>query len=167
MVAEAQGMGTHWFCRYMLLQWMIPLKQENQMKNREIPVLDNRNIFPMRYGRASDVFCRVCGTCLNFLYVRSHCVQTQVASNKHISQTRKVNEKPKIPILDDKNIFPMSYRRASETIYASYSISLKLWRHVDLQFVYCQVFVEKNRMLYRSWNFLLKLRYPVFPEDQL
>ena len=76
MVAEAQGMCVHWFSRHMLLQSMISLKPDIQMKNREIPILDNGNIFPISYGRASDVFYRVCGTCLTFLYVRSHCVQT-------------------------------------------------------------------------------------------
>ena len=76
MVAEAQETCAHWFCRYMLLKWMISLKLEIQMKNREIPILANGNIFPMRYGRGFDVLCRVYGTCLKFLYVRLHCVQT-------------------------------------------------------------------------------------------
>ena len=70
----------------------------------------------MSYRRASKIFYGVPGTCLNFLYVRYHCVQTCAASNKHISQTRKVNEKSKIPILDDRNIFPMSYGRASKIL---------------------------------------------------
>ena len=76
MVVEAQGTRAHWFSRHMLLQSMISLKPEIQMKNREIPILANGNIFPMSYGRAYYMFCRVCGTCLKFLYVRSHYVQT-------------------------------------------------------------------------------------------
>ena len=76
MVVEAQGTRTHWFCRYMLLQWMISLKPEIQMKNREIPILANENIFPMKYGRAFDMFFGSRGTFLKLQYVRSHCVQT-------------------------------------------------------------------------------------------
>ena len=76
MVAEAQGMHTHYFSRHMLLQLMISLKPEIQMKKHEIPILDDRNIFPMSYGRTSNMFCGVHGTCLKLLYVRSHCVQT-------------------------------------------------------------------------------------------
>ena len=76
MVAESQGTRVHWFSRHMLLQSMISLKPKIQMKNREIPILANRNIFPMSYGRSSDMFFGFCGTCLNFLYVRSHYVET-------------------------------------------------------------------------------------------
>ena len=76
MVAEAQGTRAHWFSKHMLLQSMMSLKPEIQMKNRKIPILANRNIFPMSYGRASDMFSRVCGTYLKLRYVRSHCVQT-------------------------------------------------------------------------------------------
>ena len=65
------------------------------MKNHELPILANINIFTMRYCLASDMFYGVCGTCLKILYMRSHFAQTYVASNKHISQTKKVNEKPK------------------------------------------------------------------------
>ena len=76
MVAESQGTRMHWFSRHMLLQSMISLKPEIQMKKREIPILANGNIFPMSYGRAYDMFYGVCGTCLKLQYVRSHCVQT-------------------------------------------------------------------------------------------
>ena len=76
MVAKSQGTCAHWFSIHMLLQSMISLKLEIQMKNHEIPILSNENIFPIRYGRAFDMLCRVHGTCLNLLYVRSHCVQT-------------------------------------------------------------------------------------------
>ena len=77
MVAEAQGTRTHWFSKHMLLQSMISLKPEIQMKNREIPILDNNNIFPMRYGRSSNIFTTVVhDTFLKLLYMRSHCVHT-------------------------------------------------------------------------------------------
>ena len=76
MVVEAQGTRAHWFSRHMLLQSMISLKPEIQMKNREIPILANGNIFPMRYGRDSNVFYRVYGTCFKLLYVSWHCVHT-------------------------------------------------------------------------------------------
>ena len=76
MVAEAQGMCVHWFSKHMLLQSMISLKPEIQMKNREIPILSNKNIFPMSYSRAFDIFFGVCGTFLKFRCMRLHCVQT-------------------------------------------------------------------------------------------
>ena len=76
MVGESQGTRAHWFSRHMLLQSMISLKPEIQMKNHEIPILDNINIFPMRYSRASYMFYRVYGNCLKLLCVRSHCVHT-------------------------------------------------------------------------------------------
>lgn len=82
------------FCRHLLLQSMISLKPESQIKNREIPILADRKSFPMSYGRASETLYGVCSTCLKCLYVRPHCVQTCVTSNKHISQTRKQNEIP-------------------------------------------------------------------------
>ena len=64
------------------------------MKNHKIKILAYKNTFPMRYGGAFDTLCGVCGTFLKLLYMRSHCVQTCAASNKHISQTRKPNEIP-------------------------------------------------------------------------
>ena len=76
MVVGAQGTRAHWFSRHMLLQLMISLKPEIQMKNHEIPILANENIFPMRYGRASDMFCGVLGIYFKLWYVRSHCVKT-------------------------------------------------------------------------------------------
>ena len=76
MVAESQGMHARWFSRHMFLQSMISLKPEIQMKNREIPILANRNIFLMSYGRAFDMLCGVCSTYLKLRYMRSHCVQT-------------------------------------------------------------------------------------------
>ena len=76
MVAEAQGTHAHYFCIHMLLQLIISLKPEIQMKNREIPILANGNIFPMSYSRAFDIFFGVCGTFLKFRYMRLHCVQT-------------------------------------------------------------------------------------------
>ena len=79
----------------MLLQLMISLKPEIQMKKYEIPILHNINIFPMSYGITSEMFCGGRGTCLKLLDVMSHCVHTCAASSKPISQTRKVNEKPK------------------------------------------------------------------------
>ena len=65
------------------------------MKNQKIPILDDENIYQMIYGRTFEMFCGVFGTCLKFLHVRSHYVQTCATSNRYISQTRKVNEKPK------------------------------------------------------------------------
>ena len=76
MVVEAQGTRVHWFSRHMLLQSMISLKLEIQMKNCEIPILANGNIFPISYGIVSDMFCGVHGTCLKLRYMRSHCAQT-------------------------------------------------------------------------------------------
>ena len=75
MVSEAKRMRAHWFSKHMFLQSMISLKPEIQMKKHEIPILANRNIFPMSYGRASDMFCGVRGTFLKLWYVRSHYVQ--------------------------------------------------------------------------------------------
>ena len=63
------------------------------MKKHEIPILDDENKFQMIYDRASNILFGVSGTCLKFLYEGSHCVQTCIASNKHISQTRNPNEK--------------------------------------------------------------------------
>ena len=64
MFVESYRMHAHSFCIHMLLQLVITLKPEIQMKNREIPILANENIFPMKYGGASDMFCGVRGTCL-------------------------------------------------------------------------------------------------------
>ena len=76
MVVESQGTHTHLFSLHMLLQSMIYLKPKIQMKNREIPILDNKNIFPMSYGGSYHMFFGVCGSCFKFWYMRSHCVQS-------------------------------------------------------------------------------------------
>ena len=56
--------------------------------------------FSMRYGGSFDMLCGVCGTCLNLLYMSSHCVQTCASSNKHISQTISRKElRTKNPII--------------------------------------------------------------------
>ena len=97
------------------------------MKNHEINILDYGNTFLMRCGRSFDMLCGVCGTCLKLLCMRSHCVQTCAASNKHISQTRKPNE---IPILSHGNTFKMRYSVGS--------ISSCGGREIYLNFMYMQ-----------------------------
>ena len=81
--------------KHVLLQTNISPKLGSQMINREIPILSHINTFQMRYSGGSISSHGFCGTYLNFMFVRSHYVQICVASNKCMSQTRKVNEKPK------------------------------------------------------------------------
>ena len=53
MFVEAQGMRVHCFHRHMLLQLMISLKPESQMKNCEICILVDVKTFPVSNGRES------------------------------------------------------------------------------------------------------------------
>ena len=125
MFFEAQGMRTHCFYSHMLLQSTISLKPQIQMKNWKIPILVYENKFPMQYGRTFDILCGVLHTCLNLLYMRQHFVQTCVASNKHISQTRKPNGKPWNAHFRWWKKIKMSYIRPIETSYRYHNISLK------------------------------------------
>ena len=81
--------------KHVLLQTSISHKQGSQMKYHGIPILSHGNTFTMRYSVGSRSSCGGHEIYLNFMYVQLHYVHTCAASNKCISQTRKVNEKLK------------------------------------------------------------------------
>ena len=146
MFAEDQGTHVHCFCRHMFLQSMISLKLEIQMKNHGILIFADEKTFPMWYGRVFDMLCGFHGTCLNLLYVRPYYVQTYVASNMRISQTKKENEKPRNTHFRwRKCIFNDLWKIPLNALCKSYNI-----------FEFCRDVLTSNpsisELLWRSYN---------------